>query len=211
MEKALELQGSPNKLDSVEGNLQRSLDIKDIIKKRSEISLYGVGGKRLTVEAGATLTGLAEGDDMIQPMVKAIAVGDDIYKYCSSCDLFLPLVAFTNRKSGSYGKDYTCRVCKRKYNGSVACKKKYRRYWKSPKGKAFNKKRWKIERDRRPLEHKARQAVYRAVDRGELSRPSDCPICGKKEKVEAHHLDYTDPLKISWCCRTCHRKNHISS
>lgn len=34
-----------------------------------------------------------------------------------------------------------------------------------------------------------------------------CKKCGDK-KVQAHHKNYFEPLKITWLCRACHAQEH---
>jgi len=53
--------------------------------------------------------------------------------------------------------------------------------------------------------HTASQAVYRALKRGLLVRPSRCSLCNRSLPLEAAHSDYTKPLKVIWLCRPCHR------
>lgn len=45
-----------------------------------------------------------------------------------------------------------------------------------------------------------------AVRRGKLSR-AKCEGCGA-EAAEAHHVDYQQPLKVSWLCKACHDEEH---
>jgi hypothetical protein len=51
---------------------------------------------------------------------------------------------------------------------------------------------------------RAREAVARAIKVGILIR-QPCVICGQ-EKAEAHHEDYSKPLKIIWLCQKHHRE-----
>ena len=55
---------------------------------------------------------------------------------------------------------------------------------------------------------KARKAVELALRYGRMVRPSICPLCLNKLKVEAHHSDYSQPLLIEWACRKCHQNLH---
>ena len=48
---------------------------------------------------------------------------------------------------------------------------------------------------------RARKNVYDAVRRGDLKK-KPCH-CGSK-KVEAHHKDYAEPLKVTWLCKRHH-------
>jgi ribosomal protein S27AE len=48
--------------------------------------------------------------------------------------------------------------------------------------------------------------VDRALRLGLLVR-QPCEVCGR-EKVDAHHDDYSQPLKVRWLCRRCHGQHH---
>ena len=52
----------------------------------------------------------------------------------------------------------------------------------------------------------ARDKVRYAVRNGKLKR-LPCEKCGT-EKAEAHHTDYSQPLKVMWLCRTHHQEWH---
>jgi len=75
-----------------------------------------------------------------------------------------------------------------------------------------------IERERnrskvrnKTLEAKCRFIANRAIKQGVLVRPNFCPVCGGKEKIEAHHDDYFRPLEVKWMCPLCHAKYHRES
>lgn len=56
---------------------------------------------------------------------------------------------------------------------------------------------------------RARGMLYRAMRRGEITRPSECPICGEECTVQAHHhngYDDEHALDVIWCCQKCHTK-----
>ena len=57
-----------------------------------------------------------------------------------------------------------------------------------------------------PLHKKARSLAANAVRDGRLHK-QPCEICGK-EKVEAHHEDYHQPLVVRWLCRKHHMEQH---
>lgn len=59
---------------------------------------------------------------------------------------------------------------------------------------------------RNPEKRKAQQKVANALKSGRLKK-TPCETCGK-EKVEAHHPDYTKPFHIIWLCRSCHAELH---
>lgn len=53
---------------------------------------------------------------------------------------------------------------------------------------------------------KTRQKTKRLIRSGTIKKES-CRICHSPES-EVHHLDYGDPLKIEWLCRSCHLLIH---
>lgn len=55
-------------------------------------------------------------------------------------------------------------------------------------------------------EKKAHTILKRAIDRGDLVRPSVCSKCGELGKIEGHHEDYSRPLEVEWLCSWCHGK-----
>lgn len=52
----------------------------------------------------------------------------------------------------------------------------------------------------------AHAAVRVALRQGKLRR-GKCEQCGSL-RCDAHHDDYTQPLKIRWLCRRCHQRLH---
>lgn len=53
----------------------------------------------------------------------------------------------------------------------------------------------------------ARQAVYRALRDGKMTRPTSCPACGNTGRIEAHHhngYDQAHWLDVIWLCSACH-------
>lgn len=58
----------------------------------------------------------------------------------------------------------------------------------------------------RPDIERAHQAVARAIQRGELTRPDTCSECGREARIIAHHEDYSKPLDVQWLCPQCHQK-----
>lgn len=57
-------------------------------------------------------------------------------------------------------------------------------------------------RQRHPLKIKARNAVNNAIRDGHLKR-LPCEVCSVA-RTEAHHEDYTQPLRVRWLCRVHH-------
>lgn len=60
-------------------------------------------------------------------------------------------------------------------------------------------------RKNNPLANKARIIVFSKKRNGTLIQ-KPCMVCGNK-KSEAHHEDYTKPLKIKWLCK----KHHVEA
>lgn len=60
-------------------------------------------------------------------------------------------------------------------------------------------------RKENPDKYRARSAVGAAVRDGRLI-PQPCAFCGRSDKVQAHHHDYSRPLDVEWACFKCHRE-----
>lgn len=59
-----------------------------------------------------------------------------------------------------------------------------------------------------PLASWAHSATRSAVRRGLLT-PQPCEVCGSG-KVDAHHPDHRNPLRVAWLCRLHHRQHHAA-
>jgi len=55
---------------------------------------------------------------------------------------------------------------------------------------------------RNPEKYKAQKMIFVAVRNGTLKR-YPCDVCGD-QKSEAHHEDYSKPLKVDWYCKKHH-------
>ena len=62
------------------------------------------------------------------------------------------------------------------------------------------------ERLRGKLRRPAQAAVSKALKNGSLIR-QPCEVCGSLCS-EAHHADYSKPLKVQWFCRKHHCREH---
>jgi hypothetical protein len=65
----------------------------------------------------------------------------------------------------------------------------------------------------------SRQRVEQIVNRDKarardlaksLKRPAKCERCGRRDNVDAHHPDYTQPLVVNWLCQPCHVAEHVA-
>ena len=54
----------------------------------------------------------------------------------------------------------------------------------------------------------AESKVLRAIIAGRLIKPEKCENCGTITKLEAHHPDYSQPLKVQFLCMNCHKAEH---
>lgn len=55
----------------------------------------------------------------------------------------------------------------------------------------------------------AQSKVQDHLNRGNIVKPSECPICKSADyRIEAHHNDYDKPLEVMWLCQKCHMAIH---
>lgn len=60
-----------------------------------------------------------------------------------------------------------------------------------------------------PEKAEAQRIFKKAVGSGKLIRPDRCEHCKtNKKRIEGHHPDYSQPLKVIWLCNPCHRAEH---
>ena len=57
-----------------------------------------------------------------------------------------------------------------------------------------------------PEKYHATSRINHLVEKGKLTKPMACEVCGKVGRVEAHHADYSKPLDVKWVCKKCHYK-----
>ena len=74
-----------------------------------------------------------------------------------------------------------------------ACHAKYMKEW---------RKTHKMSDEQR-MKNTARSHLNLYVKRGVVDK-KPCAICGSRSHLEAHHLDYSKPLKVRWLCRSHH-------
>jgi len=91
-------------------------------------------------------------------------------------------------------------------------KARWRKQWRvENKGKAREqaRKNYAGYREANPLKEKARYEVRKALLNGTLKK-EPCVSCGENDLnlIEAHHIDYSEPLKIQWLCKDCHKELH---
>ena len=57
-----------------------------------------------------------------------------------------------------------------------------------------------------PTKRSARKALQYAVSVGKVIKPDHCEGCFLQRKIQGHHEDYSEPLKVEWLCSECHAK-----
>jgi hypothetical protein len=77
---------------------------------------------------------------------------------------------------------------------------------KNPKKVSLSKKEW---RERNPQNKRAQEKLQYAVRKGKIKR-KPCEVCNSKIQIEAHHDDYSKPLKVRWLCQKHHNELHLN-
>jgi hypothetical protein len=65
-----------------------------------------------------------------------------------------------------------------------------------------------VNKEQQKVRIAARRTVRNAIKAGRLER-KPCEVCGDLE-VQAHHDDYSQPLKVRWVCVAHHRLIHMT-
>jgi hypothetical protein len=60
-----------------------------------------------------------------------------------------------------------------------------------------------LDTDERARRVSMRKTVYQRIRSGSMV-PESCVICGSDDRVEAHHVRYTDDGEIEWLCHRHH-------
>ncbi len=56
---------------------------------------------------------------------------------------------------------------------------------------------------------KAYYILNNAIANGNIEKPKICRMCGVEDKIiDGHHIDYSKPLEVIWCCKECHALIH---
>lgn len=73
----------------------------------------------------------------------------------------------------------------------------------------FNEKRREYYHTKKdPKKHRAHGLLNNYLAEGCIKKPDFCTLCLSKEKIEAHHPNYDEPLLVVWVCRKCHIAIH---
>jgi len=128
---------------------------------------------------------------------------------CTECGREKPPTAFFRAKQYRDGYKTQCKTC------NAAYMRQWRRRnleFARAKARLQNRKRraWLIAYRRTPacrLKQAVRKATYWAVKAGVLPRKDRCERCGAsapRVRLNRHHPDSSNPLRIEWLCTLCH-------
>lgn len=117
---------------------------------------------------------------------------------CNRCGVEFQAVARDVEKG--WGK-FCSRDCQRAFQANANSQAKKKDITHSERVRAYKQS---INKD----VIRSHRIVEQALISGKLHR-KPCEKCGK-EKVDAHHDDYSKPLDVRWLCRSHHLQHHRS-
>lgn len=144
-------------------------------------------------------------------------------KPCKQCQRVLPLSEFHHNARRKDGHESRCKDCANAYktaHASTTKAKRAKRLYADQHRKQRNRRlaKWRDAnrekiaeaqrryRERNRLKYQARNILNNALRDGMIV-PMDCEVCGSK-RSEAHHPDYSRPLKVRWLCKRHHSELH---
>jgi len=114
-------------------------------------------------------------------------------RFCYDCKTHLPISMFYKNKGAHGGLCTRCKLCSRIRNKHLD-------------RRVSNAKKQRDYVLRYPERQSARNAVNKAILRGEIKR-QPCEKCGE-QLAHAHHDDYSKPLDVRWLCHAHHVEAH---
>ena len=114
-------------------------------------------------------------------------------KVCTKCKRELPLTQFHQYKRRSQTHYSQCRDCKAEYKKNNKDKLLIAQYARRANPSAEDKRK-----------KKAWNALNNSVKTGKIKKSEYCEICGAGGSIQAHHDDYNELYKVTWCCQKCH-------
>lgn len=123
------------------------------------------------------------------------------HKFCRICKVGKPEIKNGFRKNKYFWiRIYKCRKC-----NLETCKK----FREKKSGRLSMNKAVYRSIEKYKFKQEARMVVKKNIRLGLIIRPKICSQCEQENKyIEAHHDDYTKPLKIIWLCKICHMSIH---
>ena len=134
-------------------------------------------------------------------------------KKCFKCGQVKPLDEFYRHKGMRDGRLSKCKACTKadvqnNYRGTRGEQQEYeRKREQSPERRARKLEYARRARKAHPEKYRANTAINNAIRDGEVVR-GPCEAEGCERPAEAHHEDYSKPLKVRWLCRKHHRAEH---
>jgi len=132
------------------------------------------------------------------------------HSYCKECTNIRNRNAYDSKKSREYYEnnkskidDYNRVYYKENRDKLLGLSKKYQKLNKVAFSETLAK--WKKEN---PEAIAAYKVVKNAIAIGVLQRPCKCELCKSEGLIDCHHMDYSEPLKGLFLCRSCHRRFH---
>lgn len=137
---------------------------------------------------------------------------------CTKCGETKPLDDFYQSNRYLDGHTAQCKACKRLYylknidtisanNARWREENKdwLREYRKKYQAQSYARDKIKQYYKAHPERRRATNTLNRAIAKGTIKPKKRCEVCKKKERIDAHHDDYSKPLAVKWLCRKCHR------
>ena len=121
-------------------------------------------------------------------------------KKCGKCKKIKLISCFSKNNSKKIGYQSYCKICISKY-------------FKDPRVLPIIRKKHKENMRKNKLKPenlvkiKCREETNNAIRSGILIKKR-CEVC-QTLKTEAHHDDYSEPLKVRWLCKKCHTNEHF--
>lgn len=149
-------------------------------------------------------------------------------KTCFKCNIKKELSEFYRHKEMADGHLNKCKSCTkhdsknnrinnieyyRKYDKERAMKphrvEARKIYSKTDNGILARKKHKEKWLNNNSDKRSAHITLNNSIRDGRVIKPEKCQLCGcPSNRLEGHHYDYSEPLKITWLCSKCHHLFH---
>lgn len=133
---------------------------------------------------------------------------------CPKCRQWFPSSGFFHNKRSANDITSYCRKCHGECSIRTRDKETTRRLQRESERRQRQKdperfrSRERLASRRRGYTKKVqcRSLLNNAVRDGRIERPDSCSVCGTKGRIEAHHPDYEQSLRVLWLCPLCHAR-----
>ena len=147
---------------------------------------------------------------------------NQLYRRCAKCQKIKLAEAFYKNPGMPGGIGGYCKSCASKYqeiwrkNKNYISSKEYYQEWYQSNKKTLQAERRKKRESNQMLKILQDRAWYefdKALSKGLVKGPPLlCQSCRDIDKIgaqyEAHHPNYSEPLRVLWLCKSCHRREH---